>query len=347
MAGSPLRRTAVLASAAMLVVAASSGAPALAKSKKAKLPSNKVPAGAHAGDGAKVTSQKWLTAHELDITIKSPALAETVKARVLVPKGWSAKSTKRYPVLYAFHGGRDHYTAWTKKSDIVKQAYKYNVMVVMPEGDNGSYTDWYNYGKYGAPRWETFHTTEVRQIVEGGYHAGGSRAVMGLSSGGQGAITYTERFPGLYKYAASYSGPLSIRAAGVPALLMFTIMGGEDGIDPFRVYGIPRLDDVNWRQHDPYYLMNRLRGTGVYISSGTTGKPGPGDNPKTAPWDIGLISEKMVGATNISFRDKAKQLGIPVTSHLYGNGRHNWPAWDREYKLAWPYIMKAIGAKKL
>ena len=48
----------------------------------------------------------------------------------------------------------------------------------MPEGANGSYTDWYNYGKGGVPKWETFHTKEVIQLMERNYHAGTARAVM-------------------------------------------------------------------------------------------------------------------------------------------------------------------------
>ncbi|GAB3958410.1 alpha/beta hydrolase family protein [Actinoallomurus acanthiterrae] len=344
MPGSPLRRAIASTLGAALAVAAAGAAPAAAASK----PSSKVPKTATASDGARVTAQKWLTSHEVDLTVKSVALGQTVKVRILVPKGWKTSTTKKYPVLYALHGGRDHYLSWTRSTDIETYAYRYNVMVVMPEGGvNGSYTNWYNYGKYGSPQWEAFHNFEVREIVERAYHAGTSRAVMGNSSGGQGAITYAERYPGLYRYAASFSGLLSIRSVGIPALLMFTVVGAGDGTDPFRIWGVPGADDVNWRQHDPLYLIQRLKGTGVYISAGTTGKPGPGDNPKTAPWDIGLLSERVVGATDVTFLQKAQQLGIPITSHIYGNGRHAWPAWIREMHNAWPKLMAAIGAKRV
>lgn len=108
-----------------------------------------------ADDGARITAEKKVGPRMVDITIASPALGKSVKARLLLPAGWRRGAPGRWPVLYAFHGGRDDYTSWTRKTDIEAWAARYDVLVVMPEGGNGSYTDWYNYGKGGTPRWET------------------------------------------------------------------------------------------------------------------------------------------------------------------------------------------------
>ena len=54
-----------------------------------------------------------------------------------------------------------------------------------------------------------------------------------------------------------------------------------------------------------------------------------------------------MGATDTVFAQKAKELGVSITSHLYGAGRHSWPAWTREMHTAWPKIMAAIGAKRV
>ncbi|MCW2942533.1 MAG: putative esterase [Actinomycetia bacterium] len=303
-----------------------------------------------ADDGAKITAYKWLNAQEFDFTVKSPALGSSQNVRVLVPKTWRWTSHATWPVLYVFHGGHDTYTSWTRNTNIATTAKAWNAMVVMPEGANGSYTDWFNYGKGGSPKWETFHTQEVRQLIERNYHGGGIRAAMGNSSGGEGSITYAERHPGLFKYAASFSGPLSLRSPGVPAMLMYT--DANLGVDPYRIWGNPwapsgSADAANWTAHDPWALAGRLKGTGtgIFFSSGTSGKPGPGD-PNVAPWDIGLLSEVAVGTTNVAFRDQMQKLGIPFTSDIYGNGRHAWPAWRREYLKLWPTLMKSIGAKK-
>ncbi|KAB2353571.1 alpha/beta hydrolase [Actinomadura montaniterrae] len=299
---------------------------------------------AKADDGARITQETKVADHEVDVTISSPALGKSVKTRILLPKDWTRGAARTWPVLYAFHGGQDNYTSWTKNTDIEAWAAKYDVLVVMPEGENGSYTDWYNYGKGGTPKWETFHTAEVRQLMERNYGAGAVRAAIGNSSGGQGAYSYAARHPGLFKYVASLSGTLSLRSAGMPAMLMFTNAG--NGQDPFAIWGVPWADDANWAAHDPYALADKLRGTQLFFSAGTTGRPGPGD-PDVAPWDIGLLSEIAVGADNNEFKKRLDELKVPYTADIYGDGRHNWPAWIREATKIWPTMMKAIGAKQV
>lgn len=296
-----------------------------------------------AADGARIAKTTRLGAREVDISINSPALGKTVNTRILLPANWSENSTATWPVLYAFHGGQDDYTSWTKNTDIEAWAAAYNVIVVMPEAANGSYADWYNYGKGGTPKWETFHTEEVRQLIERNYHGGGVRAAIGNSSGGEGAMSYAARHPGLFKYAASLSGILSMRSPGIPAMLMLTNAG--NGQDPYAIWGIPRWDDANWIKHDPAALADKLKGTGIFFSAGTSGRPGPGD-PNVAPWDIGLLSEIAVGANNKDFQAALDKAGVPYIAHIYGDGRHNWPAWIRESQFIWPTLMKSIGATK-
>jgi S-formylglutathione hydrolase FrmB len=298
-----------------------------------------------ANDGAAFTGYKWLTKNkrQVDFAIKSPALGKTVKARVLLPRKWSMKSKRTWPIVYLFHGGHDNYTSWTRNTSIEQVAAKWDVIVVMPEGANGSYTDWYNYGKGGIPKWETFHTKELTQLMERNLRAGKVRASLGNSSGGQGAITYAARFPGIYKYAASLSGLLDMRAPGIPVML--SNINSGNGQDPDAIWGRYPQDIENWKQHNPYDLAGALRGTKIFFSSGTSGRPGPGD-PDVAPWDIGLLSEKLTGYADGYFRDRLNQLKIPYTAHLYGDGRHNWPAWRREFGFVWPRIMKTLHARK-
>jgi S-formylglutathione hydrolase FrmB len=298
-----------------------------------------------ADDGARIVSQEWLDTYTFDVTVDSPAIGSNQKVRVLVPRGWTPQSARTWPVVYAFHGGRDTYVSWTRSSDIETIANNYDVMVVMPEGDDGSYADWWNYGEGGIPQWEKFHMSEVRQLVERNYHVGEARACMGNSSGGQGCITYSARNPGVFRYGASFSGILSLRSPGIATLLMASNL--LNASDPFRIWGIPGVDDANWRAHDPVALAARLRGTGLFISSGTTGLPGPLDDPLGDPSTIvGGPIEVQVGATNIAFRKRLGELNIPLTAHLYGLGTHSWPYWRRELDSAWPLMMSAIGATK-
>lgn len=297
-----------------------------------------------ASNGARITRIAWRGHDQFDLTVRSPALAGSRKVRVLVPSTWRAGSRRTWPIVYAFHGGKDDYTSWTRSTDIESLARRYDVMVAMPEGANGSYTDWFNDGKGGNPRWETFHLQEVRQLLERNFRAGTARAAMGLSSGAGGGLTYAARYPGMFRYVAAYSGILSMLSPGIPSMLMY--VNAATGVDPTSIWGDPVLNRSNWRQHDPASLVDRLRGTGIYVSSGN-GKVGPLDNQNKAPWDIGLLSETQVYRSSRDFVERARDRGVPVTADFYGNGSHSWPYWRREMHRNWPAIMRSLGARRL
>lgn len=324
--------------------AASGSAPRASATKPRPLPQ----ARARANDGAAVTKEKWIDARTVDLTVSTPAIGSPQMVRVLVPPGWSRKAARTWPVVYAYQGGNDDYLSWVKGSQLAALAKKWKALVVMPSGGkNGGFSDWWNYGKGGTPKWETFHTSEVPQLMERNYRAGTKRAALGVSSGGQGAIAYAARHPRMFKYAVSFSGLLHLTKPEIPAILM--VQGLAFGFDPFQVWGIPYWDDKNWKAHDPYELAAGLRGTGLYISSGTTGLPGPYDDPLHKPIDqsiLGATGEFIVGSTNRDFVARLKQLGIPATTHIYGNGWHNWNYWRPELDKAWPLMMKALGASK-
>ncbi len=291
-----------------------------------------------ADNGSSIVSYKWLTKNKrrLDISVKSVGLGTTQKVRLLLPKGWKKNTKKTWPVVYLLHGGRAGYQSWTRDSNIAQIAAKWNVIIVMPEGANGSYTNWYNYGNYGIPEWETFHMTEVFQLMNRNFHTGSRRAVLGNSSGGQGAMTYAARYKGRFKYAASLSGVLSLLSPGVPEALKEVNAGSGNG-DINAIYGDPEKDRANWLAHDPFSLAENLRGTKLYFTSGT-GAP--------IPTDIAYFSEYIVGMTNNDFRKRLNTLKIPYKAHIYTGGTHAWPYWKRELKTAWPTVMKTIKAKK-
>ncbi|POM27858.1 Diacylglycerol acyltransferase/mycolyltransferase Ag85B precursor [Actinomadura rubteroloni] len=296
---------------------------------------------AHAGT---TVNERWVDARTLDLTWHSANVGEDVSARVLLPSGWTRNTRRTWPVVYAFQGGRDDYTSWTRETDIEKLAARYDVMVVMPSGgENGSYVDWWNDGKGGIPRWETFHTVELPKLMAR-YHAGTRRATLGVSSGGQGAVAYAARHPGMYEYAASFSGSTHLTMDGMQLFLTTVNLLGS-GPDAFRIFGLPGRDDANWRAHDPYVQAAHLRGTGLYISSGTTGMNGP-YTPPGGVWRLTQLSEILIGQMNRSFVDRLHTLKIPVTSHIYGDGWHAWPEWTHELHTAWPLIMRALGASR-
>jgi S-formylglutathione hydrolase FrmB len=298
---------------------------------------------APADDGARITATERMDDRTFDVTVSSPALGGEAKVRVLVPAGWSRNATRRWPAVYAYHGGRDTYVSWTRSTDIEEVSARYGVLVVMPESDDGAFTDWWNYGRGGTPKWETFHTGEVLQLMERNYRAGRARAAMGISSGAAGAMTYAARHPGMFRYVASSSGILHLTRPGIPAVTLLVQGFLTDSGDPFRVWGVPGIDDANWKAHDPYVLAENLRGTGLYVSSGTTGLPGPADRPEPGEEKSVQFQEVLCGLTSADFLRRLSELNIPVTSHVYSDGWHDWETWQPEMHRFWPLMMARLG----
>ncbi|MFV2177659.1 alpha/beta hydrolase [Actinomadura sp. LOL_016] len=308
------------------------------------VPAAAAPSFAPADTGARITDQTWPDDRTFDVTVDTPSLAQQVKVRVLVPDGWSPDAGRTWPVVYAYHGGRDGYVSWTRSTDIEEYAARHDVMVVMPEAANGAYVDWYNDGAGGPPMWETFHTTEVVQLMERNFHAGTTRAAMGISSGASGAMAYAARHPGLFEYVAASSGVMHMTMPGVPTMLVLTQALYTETEDAMDVWGIPGVHTENWLAHDPWVLARNLRGVGLFVSSGTTGLPGPHDAPAPGEEESVQIHEVTCGRTTESFLRRLDALDIPVTSHVYEDGWHNWEAWRPEMDRYWEPMMAAIGA---
>src|SRR5687768_12528102 len=72
------------------------------------------------------------------LDIPSTAMRKSYKAVVVLPKTY-AKSKTNYPVMYLLHGGFGHHSDWTTKTPdknlVPELADKYNMVIVMPEGE--------------------------------------------------------------------------------------------------------------------------------------------------------------------------------------------------------------------
>lgn len=287
--------------------------------------------------------EEWLDERTVDLWVDSPAMEEVLPVRVLFPPGYTPRADDPRPVLYLLHGGRDDYTSWTREVDVARISADSDVIVVMPEGGRaGHYADWHNYGRGGAPAWETFHTVEVWDLLRAEYGANGERAVAGVSSGGLGALNYAAHDPEGFRAAASYSGLVTPRSPGVRELLLL-IMRSE-GLDPYALWGFPGLNERLWREHDPLVQIEALRDVDLYLSSGTTGLPGdlnePGDD-----WDPLNIGEALCGGTLSVFAAGLDRHDVSATVHLYRDGTHSWAYWERELRRSWPMLMESIGAR--
>ncbi|MCP2336373.1 alpha/beta hydrolase [Actinomadura rupiterrae] len=294
-------------------------------------------------DGATVVGERMRGERVLDLAVRSPVLPDVAHVRLLLPPGWRRGSARTWPVLWLLHGMRGDHTSWSEHSDVELLTADLDVLVVMPDGGGcGLYTDWWNQGAGGPPSWETFHLTELRQILERGYGAGTSRAVAGVGAGGLGALGYAARHRGLFRAAASFSAPLHILhddpdGLDVSDLVQLAVAIGSRGADWTDVWGDPREQRIVWRQHNPYDLADRLSGVRLHVASGD-GSPGPFDpRPSRAPDVLERLSRTLSG----EFTGKLKKLGVPVSTHFY-RGTHSWAYWQRELRAALPLLLAEI-----
>ncbi|MEW9549123.1 alpha/beta hydrolase [Nonomuraea sp. NPDC050783] len=283
------------------------------------------PATPSATASAEVLDERRLDERRMELTIRSPALGdETTKVRLLLPRGW--ESRRDWPVLWLLHGGLDDHTSWTAKTDVAALTRDTGVMVVMPDGGKcGSYSDWWNGGDGGPPRWETYHLRELLPLLESRYRAGPNRAIAGYSMGGQGAMLYAAK--GSFKAAASFSGAVDILGPGVPQAVMAGTAVGCFGTDWKRIWGDPEAQRSIWRAHNPYDQAGKLKGVELYVAAGE-----------------GDVVEDLANRAARSFAGRLHDLHIPVRTHFYRGG-HNHTYWQRELHRAYPMLTAAIGAR--
>lgn len=299
-----------------------------------------VPTAAAHPRGAELLDVRQVADRQVDLTVRSQALGgREVEVRLLTPDGWDAEDrSQHWPTLWLLHGCCGDYTSWTELTDVAEIDDLRDVLVVMPEaGWNGWYTDWWNQGTEQGDNWETFHTEELRHLLEHDFGASSNRVVAGLSMGGQGALLYAARHPGMFSAAASYSGsvhPLDSEQS-IDRLMEFF---AHDGNDPTNVWGDPVAQRRIWETHDPFYLAQRLKRIPVYLAVGD-GTAGPFDTP-------GAYSELEADFEhqNRALAQRMTKLGATrLETNFYGPGTHGWGYWERELHASLPMLLQALG----
>jgi S-formylglutathione hydrolase FrmB len=111
-----------------------------------------------------------------------------------------------FPVFYLLHGLSDDHTAWTRRSGIENHVAGLPLIVVMPNGERGFYTD-----STENPRaaYETNIVRDLIPFVDRTFRtipARAGRVIAGLSMGGYGAFKLALKHPDLFCAAVSHSG---------------------------------------------------------------------------------------------------------------------------------------------
>jgi S-formylglutathione hydrolase FrmB len=293
-----------------------------------------------ADNGTRISAVKTLDSRTLDLTVNSVAMGKKIPVRVILPKTWKKNKKATYPALWLLQGVSDDYTSWTRETDIEQLSKNSDIMIVMPDGGRaGFYADWWDYGKAKRPKWETFHTVELRQLIARNYRVNSRRAVIGLSEGGLGALNYAARHPGTFRFVGSFSGILDTSDPNMRLGIVASCL--REGVDPTRIWGHPHEHPEIWNAHNPTRLVKGLRGTEVHLSAGN-GDPGPFDKEANI---LGGMLERPLPPLTEKFASSLRKAGAKVTMNLYPYGTHSWPYWQRELHKTWPAVKAALKRK--
>jgi len=234
---------------------------------------------------------------EFQTTYFSKAIGVQLGARILVPEsGPVGKST-----LYLLHGLSDDHSIWHRRSSVERYVETCEIVVVMPNGGRGFYTN-----AQAGPRWGDAIGPELVSKVEEWFpvaRTAGTRFIAGLSMGGYGAFRLALSNPGTYGHAASISGALMIGSQPVINPLRST----EYRDELTRVFGVNPVGT----EHDLLSLVTRC------------------DSVNQLPklWmDCGRSD--FLFDDNETFHTRLTELKIPVT-YKVNDGSHDWQYWNR------------------
>ena len=266
------------------------------------------------------------------------------RANVLLPPGYNPH--KHYPLVVFLNGLDFDYDSYVQYG-LTKPFDHLNAIVVMPEGGNGWFTDWWNGGERGSPSWESYELQTVIPAILSRYPILPQRryhALIGISMGGLGATYLGGRLPGFFGSVASLSGFVDTQwnaTVAQPAMAAFSDAASKGDNDPDPIYGPP--DGFYATGHNPTTLAANLKYTRVFVSTGT-GTPSQAD-PDPGPF--ALEEEKIIYPMSQNYHAALAAAGVDVTYQVHSGG-HDIPDFLNEIKamLKWGLFKPVAGEPK-
>lgn len=254
--------------------------------------------------GTQIVSFKWE-----DFTLDSKLMAREMAYRVILPFNYKQSNEKTfYPVFYLLHGLTGHFDDWTKKTKLADYAADYNYIIVMPEGNNGWYSD-----SETVPndKYESYIIKELIPEVDKKFRTVSDRnhrIIAGLSMGGYGSLKFGLKYPEMFSLVGSFSGALGAasfteKEIGTKGAVAESILG---------VYGKPESETR--KANDIFQMVRDI-------------SP---DKIKSLPFiylDCG--TEDFLYRSNRDFADLLQEKKIP---HEFRElpGIHDWKFWDSQ-----------------
>ena len=243
-----------------------------------------------------------------EVQWSSAVLKKQVATYIILPDTGSPP----FPTYYLLHGLSDDHTIWHRRTRIEWYARLLPLIVVMPDGYRGFYT---NHDQ--GPAYATYMAEELPQFVERHFPAKAARSarcIGGLSMGGYGALRLALGYPDRFVSANSHSGALMAGHKLPPADVF-------EGGEMQRIFGkSPRGSD-----HDLLALASRAQKSGqmprLRVDCGT---------------------EDFLLADNRACHQRLTEMGV---AHEYEEfpGSHSWDYWDLHVQEALQFHGRALG----
>ncbi len=305
-------------------------------------------ASAEPGKSSAVTSVKK-DGRTWHLKVYSAAMDTEVAVDVQRP----VDESRSAPNLWMLNGldGGEGTASWQAQTKALEWLADKQVNVIEPIGGRGSYyTDWQKPDPVlGVNKWKTFFTEELPPLLDSTLNSTGLNALAGLSTSGTSVLQLAEAKPGLWKSVAAYSGCAQIAD---PMGQQFVKLATETwaGGNTQNMYG--PSDSPLWSQNDPVVNAEKLRGTLLYVSSGsgipvmedvkyyTSNAPGPTGGVNLA---LGMIIEAAVNGCTANLKNRLDSLSIPATYKFTPVGTHYWPYWEEALHDSWPLLAEGMG----
>jgi S-formylglutathione hydrolase FrmB len=239
----------------------------------------------------------------------SNVIEKQVQTWVILPDGGKPP----FAAFYLLHGRSDDHTTWMRRTRIEMYAAQYPMIIVMPDGFRGFYTD-----NDDGPAYAKYIGEELVDLIERTFPAKrsrGARAIGGLSMGGYGALRVGLGYPEKFASINSHSGVLLV---------------GEWDSRPTRGDEHRRVFGKNpaGSNHDLTALVKRVQKAGrlpaIRIDCGT---------------------EDHLLDHNREYHRRLTELGV---AHQYVEypGGHSWDYWDIHIQEALAFHAKNLRLKK-
>ncbi|MGQ9789545.1 MAG: alpha/beta hydrolase [Armatimonadota bacterium] len=211
-----------------------------------------------------------------------------------------------FPVLYLLHGLSDDASIWLRRSRIEWYVRDLPLIVVMPDGGRGWYTNALNGDAY-----EDHIVKDVIGQTERIFPASWKRqhrAIAGLSMGGYGAMSLALHHPDLFVAAASLSGAVGIGHKPIT---------DEMPLDFKRIFG----ENPEGSDKDLFTLIQKADKAQL-----------------PALWlDCGV--EDFLIEDNRAFHNHLQSLDVPHIYHEFP-GAHTWDYWDEHIQEVLQFVME-------